>query len=184
MDGATLAISVGTIVTVTSSFIRQPINGFCQGLQPVISYNFGAGKHERVRQAIKCSILITTAYAAVLWLFMMVVPGRFSQMFTESGDVIGVSMNLIRIYIFGMIFAGVQSTLIQSFVARGMKKQSLFVSAFSKCLYVPFLLILPAIVKPAFSMPAIYGAQAITDVIGVLFIVILYKKEQRTGMAI
>lgn len=65
VDGATLAISVGTIVTATSSFIRQPINGFCQGLQPVISYNYGAGKKERVHQAVVCSIVITTAYAAV-----------------------------------------------------------------------------------------------------------------------
>ncbi|WP_161797492.1 MULTISPECIES: MATE family efflux transporter [Clostridia] len=173
IDGATLAISVGTIVTATSSFIRQPVNGFCQGLQPVISYNYGAGRQDRVRQAITCSIVITTVYAAVLWLLLMAVPGSFSKMFTESGEVIAVSKNLIRIYVFGMLFSGVQSTLIQSFIARGMKKQSLLVSAFSKCLYVPVLLILPALVKPAYSVLAIYGAQAITDVIGVLFIAIL-----------
>lgn len=179
IDGATLAISVGTIVTATSSLIRQPINGFCQGLQPVISYNYGAGKHERVREAIRFSIFITTAYAAVLWLFMMAAPGRFSQMFTDSGDVIAASGNLIRVYVFGMIFSGVQSTLIQSFIARGMKKYSLFVSAFSKGLYVPFLLILPVIVKPAYSVLAIYGAQAITDVAGVLFLVMLYRRERK-----
>lgn len=173
IDGATLAISVGTIVTATSSFIRQPVNGFCQGLQPVISYNYGAGRQDRVRQAITCSIVITTAYAAVLWLLLVAVPGSFSKMFTESGEVIAVSKNLIRIYVFGMLFSGVQSTLIQSFIARGMKKQSLLVSAFSKCLYVPVLLILPALVKPAYSVLAIYGAQAITDIIGVLFIAIL-----------
>lgn len=103
----------------------------------------------------------------------MAVPGSFSKMFTESGEVIAVSKNLIRIYVFGMLFSGVQSTLIQYFIARGMKKQSLLVSAFSKCLYVPVLLILPALVKPAYRVLAIYGAQAITDVIGVLFIAIL-----------
>ncbi len=129
IDGATLAISVGTIVTATSSSIRQPVNGFCQGLQPVISYNYGAGRQDRVRQAITCSIVITTVYAAVLWLLLMAVPESFSKMFTESGEVIAVSKNLIRIYVFGMLFSGVQSTLIQSFIARGMKKQSLLVSA-------------------------------------------------------
>lgn len=179
IDGATLAISVGTIVTATSSLIRQPINGFCQGLQPVISYNYGAGKKERVRKAIRFSIFLTTAYAAVLWLFMMAAPGTFSQMFTDSGDVIDASKSLIRVYVFGMIFSGVQSTLIQSFIARGMKKYSLLVSAFSKGLYVPFLLILPAVVKPAYSVLAIYGAQALTDVIGVMFIAMLYRREQK-----
>lgn len=178
IDGATLAISAGTIVTATSSFIRQPVNGFCQGLQPVISYNYGAGKHNRVRQAIVCSIVITTFYTIVLWLFMMAAPETFTRMFTDSKDVISVSRNLIRVYVFGMIGSGVQSTLIQSFIARGMKKQSLIVAAFSKCLYVPFLLILPLLVKPAGRITAIYGAQAITDVIGVVFIVWLYRHEK------
>lgn len=76
-------------------------------------------------------------------------------------------------------FSGVQSTLIQSFIARGMKKYSLLVSAFSKGLYVPFLLILPAVVKPAYSVLAIYGAQALTDVMGGMFIAMLYRREQK-----
>lgn len=122
---------------------------------------------------------MTTAYAAVLWLFMMAAPGTFSRMFTNSGDVVAASRNLIRVYVFGMIFSGVQSTLIQSFIARGMKKYSLFVSAFSKGLYVPFLLVLPAVVNPAYSVLAVYGAQAITDVAGVLFIVMLYRWERK-----
>lgn len=179
VDGATLAISVGTIVTATSSFIRQPINGFCQGVQPVISYNYGAGKQERVRSAIRFSILVTTLYAAAFWLFMMAMPEMFAGMFTDSGDVAAVSGNLIRVYVFGMIFSGVQSTLIQAFVGRGMKKYSLFVSLFSKGLYVPLLLIFPIMVQPSFSLLAVYAAQMVTDVAGVLFIVWLYQRSNK-----
>lgn len=178
LDGATLAITAGTIVTTTSSFIRLPVNGFSQGLQPVISYNYGAGKHDRVRQAIRFSMLVTTVYAAALWLFMMAVPGTFAQLFTDSADVAGISGNLIRVYVFGMIFSGIQSILIQSFIARGMKKYSLLVSLVCKGLYVPFLLILPAIASPAYSVLAIYAAQAVTDVLAIVFITVLYR---RTG---
>ena len=53
VDGATLAITAGTIVTATLSFIRQSITGFSQELQPVISYNYGAGKKDGVKKAQK-----------------------------------------------------------------------------------------------------------------------------------
>lgn len=179
VDGATLAISVGTIVTATSSFIRQPVNGFCQGVQPVISYNYGAGRQDRVRRAIHFSILVTTLYAAAFWLFMMKAPEMFAGMFTDSADVAAAAGSLIRFYVFGMIFSGVQSTLIQAFVGRGMKKYSLFVSLFSKGLYVPLLLIFPLMVSPAHRLMAVYAAQAVTDLAGVLFIAGLYIRSNR-----
>lgn len=142
----------------------------------VISYNYGAGKQDRVRQAILFAIQITTLYAAVLWLFMMIAPGTFSQLFTNNTDVKEVSMNLIRIYVFGMILSGVQSALIQSFVGRGMKKYSLIVSLMCKGMYVPFLLIFPILASPVYSVMAIYAAQAVTDILESLFIAVLYKK--------
>lgn len=178
LDGATLAITAGTIVTTTSSFIRLPINGFSQGLQPVISYNYGAKKHDRVQQAVRFAILVTTVYAAALWLFMMAVPETFTRLFTDSADVVAVSGNLIRAYVFGMILSGVQSILIQSFVARGMKKYSLMVSFVCKGLYVPLLLILPAVVSPAHSVTAIYAAQAATDILATVFILVLYNRTK------
>lgn len=179
IDGATLAITVGTIVTATSSFIRQPINGFSQGLQPVISYNFGAGEHKRVKDAIRFSIIVTTAYAAALWLFMMLLPGTFSQMFTNIGEVVDVSKNLIRIYVLGMIFSGVQSTLVQAFIARGMKSHSLMVSLFCKGMYIPLILILPLFVPVKYGVAAIYSAQAVTDVLAVIFSTVLYIRSNK-----
>ena len=100
-------------------------------------------------------------------------------MFTNSRDVAAVSGNLIRFYVFGMIFSGVQSTLIQAFVGRGMKKYSLFVSLFSKGLYVPLLLIFPIMVPPSFRLLAVYAAQMVTDIAGVIFIVSLYIKSNK-----
>lgn len=181
MDGATLAISAGTIVTTTSSFIRQPINGFGQGLQPVISYNYGAGLHKRVKEAIRFSILVTTTYAALLWLFLMASPGSFSRMFTQSKDVIQVSEPLIRIYILGMIFSGIQSVLMQSFVSRGLKKQSLLISLVCKVFYIPLLLLIPVLAAPQFRMIAIYSAQVITDLASVTLAIILYRRTGRNN---
>lgn len=62
VDGATLAITAGTIVTATSSFIRQSITGFSQELQQVISYNYGSGKKDRVKKAIRFGILVSPSF--------------------------------------------------------------------------------------------------------------------------
>lgn len=97
-------------------------------------------------------------------------------MFTNSSDVISVSKSLIRIYVLGMIFSGVQSTLVQAFIARGMKSYSLIVSLFCKGMYIPLVLILPLLVPEKYGVMAIYSAQAVTDVLAVIFSAVLYKK--------
>ena len=178
VDGATLAMSAATIITSTSSFIRLPINGFSQGLQPVISYNYGAGRADRVKQAIRFAIIITTAYAGLLWIILMVTPGTFTQMFTNNTDVVTVSESLIRVYIFGMILSGIQSTMVQAFSARGMRKHSLIISLLCKGLYVPLLLLFPFLVPAKYSLAAIYAAQPVTDVIATLISFRLYKRTE------
>lgn len=182
MDGATLAISVGTIVTTTSSFIRQPINGFSQGIQPVISFNYGAKRYDRVKETVNFSIFVTTIYAAALWIFMIMIPGTFSSAFTDSTEVIRASVPLIRIYVLGMIFAGVQSVLTQSFISRGMRKYSLIVSLVCKGLYIPLLLLLPVIVSPQLKLMAVYGAQAATDIVAAIVTVLLYRNVNKKIM--
>lgn len=178
VDGATLAMSAATIITSTSSFIRLPINGFSQGLQPVISYNYGAGRADRVKRAIRFAIIVTTSYAAILWGILMITPTTFTQMFTDSAEVVAVSGNLIRVYILGMILSGIQSTMVQAFSARGMRKYSLIISLLCKGLYVPLLLILPMFVPSKCSLMAIYAAQAITDVVSTVISLGLYKRTE------
>ena len=178
VDGATLAMSAATIITSTSSFIRLPINGFSQGLQPVISYNYGGGRTDRVKRAIRFAIIVTTSYAAVLWGILMITPTTFTQLFTDSAEVVAVSGNLIRVYILGMILSGIQSTMVQAFSARGMRKHSLIISLLCKGLYVPLLLILPMLVPSKYSLMAIYAAQAVTDVVSTVISLGLYKRTE------
>ena len=178
VDGATLAMSAATIITSTSSFIRLPINGFSQGLQPVISYNYGGGRKDHVKRAIRFAIIITTSYAAVLWGILMITPTTFTRLFTDSAEVVAVSGDLIRVYILGMILSGIQSTMVQAFAARGMRKYSLIISLLCKGLYVPLLLILPMLVPSKFSLMAIYAAQAITDVVSTVISLSLYKRTE------
>lgn len=100
-------------------------------------------------------------------------------MFTSSNEVVDVSGKLIRIYVLGMVFSGVQSTLVQAFIARGMKSHSLMVSLFCKGMYIPLLLILPLLVPAKYGIAAIYSAQAVTDVLAVILSTVLYIKSNK-----
>ncbi len=183
-DGSTLAISVSTIITMASSFILMPINGFTQGLQPVISFNYGAGNEGRVKKAIRVSCVICTAYATVLCGFLLLMPQVFAGMFTVDQDVIYIASRLLRIYVCAMWMLGIQSTIQQSFVARGMAKQSIMIAFARKALYVPLLIVLPMLVAAKSSMTAIYVAEPVSDIFAVAVTVIAYiviAKKQRTN---
>ena len=173
-DGATLAISVSTIITMASSFITLPINGFTQGLQPVISYNYGAGRQDRVKQAIRASCVICTGCAVVFCALIMLVPHLFAGMFSTDPDVIRVVQPLIRIYVSCMALLGIQTTLQQSFVARGMAKLSIGMAITRKALYLPLVLLLPAVAAAANGVTAIYLAEPISDVFATAVTVICY----------
>ena len=59
----------------------MPISGFTNGVQPIISYNFGAGKFDRVKMTIKRMISITFLAAFVYVVFAMLRPGLLARLY-------------------------------------------------------------------------------------------------------
>lgn len=173
-DGSTLAISVSTIITMASSFILMPINGFTQGIQPVISYNYGAGRNDRVKRTIAVSCIICTCYAAVICAVLIVAPQLFIRLFTADSEIILLTGSLLRIYISGMVLLGIQSTLQQSFVSRGLAGYSIGIALVRKVLYVPLLFILPVLTNISNSITAIYIAEPVSDAFAALITIVLY----------
>ena len=78
--GGDVAVGAMTIISSCNQLVTLPLQGICQGGQPIMSYNFGAGKKERVKQAFRCQFLACVGYAALLWILMMLAPqiGRAS----------------------------------------------------------------------------------------------------------
>lgn len=179
-DGATLAISAGTIITTAASLILLPINGFTQGAQPVISYNYGAGRYDRVGQAIRASCTICTICAAVFCVLIMLVPQFFAGLFSTDAEVIAVVRPMLRIHVSAMALLGVQTSLQQSFVARAMPKLSIGLAFARKLLYVPLLLLLPALAAPASSVTAIYLAEPFSDLFAVSVTAICYLATRKS----
>ena len=109
-----------------------------------MSYNFGAGKKERVKQAFRCQFGACVSYAAVLWLLMMIIPQVFAGIFSSDSTLVTYTVWAMRIYMAGIFSTGVQISCQQTFMALGQAKISLLMACLRKLvLLIPLIFILP-----------------------------------------
>ncbi len=117
--GGDIAVGAMTIITSVSQLISMPISGVCQGGQPLISFNFGAGHRDRVRQAFRCQFFTCVGYAAAFWALVMLLPEAFVRIFNNDPALVDYTVWAMRIYMLGIFSTGFQVSCQQSFVALG-----------------------------------------------------------------
>ena len=163
--GGDLYVGSMTILQSVLQLVFVPISGFTNGVQPIISYNFGAGKFDRVKMTIKRMISITFLAAFVYVVFAMLRPGLFARLFTTDEDLIALVKKVLPVYIAGMSVFGVQSGVQSSFLGLGQAKISLCIALLRKViLLIPLALILPRF----FGVMGVYYAEPVADILSVL----------------
>ena len=163
--GGDLYVGSMTILQSVLQLVFVPISGFTNGVQPIISYNFGAGKFDRVKMTIKRMISITFLAAFVYVVFAMLRPGLFARLFTTDEDLIALVKIVLPVYIAGMSVFGVQSGVQSSFLGLGQAKISLCIALLRKViLLIPLALILPRF----FGVMGVYYAEPVADILSVL----------------
>ena len=163
--GGDLYVGSMTILQSVLQLVFVPISGFTNGVQPIISYNFGAGKFDRVKMTIKRMISITFLAAFVYVVFAMLRPGLFARLFTTDEDLIALVKKVLPVYIAGMSVFGIQSGVQSSFLGLGQAKISLCIALLRKViLLIPLALILPRF----FGVIGVYYAEPVADILSVL----------------
>lgn len=162
--GGDVAVGAMTIISSCSQLITLPLQGICQGGQPIMSYNFGAGKKERVKQAFRCQFAACVVYAGVLWLLLMIVPQVFASIFSSDTELITYTVWAMRIYMAGIFSTGVQIACQQTFMALGQAKISLLMACLRKLiLLIPLIFILPFFFSD--KVFAVFVAEPVSDII-------------------
>lgn len=175
-------IYVGTLTIMQSimQFISIPVSGFTQGVQPIMSYNYGAGNRERVKKTYFVMLGTILCYTVLLTGTIMIFPEIFAKMFTNSRELINLVSRVLPVFICGMLIFGIQMCSQTTFLALGRAKISLFIALLRKViLLIPLAIILPKITG---DVMFIYYAEPISDIIsavtcGVLFFYMLLRKE-------
>ena len=182
--GGDLAVGAMTIITSVSQLVTMPLNGICQGAQPIVSFNFGAGHDDRVKKTFRLELLICAVYAITFWAFLMVVPTAFASIFNNDPELVSYTGWAIRIYMAGIFAMGFQLVCQQSFMALGQAKVSLLLACLRKIiLLIPLIFILPAFLEN--KVFAVFLAEPVSDIVAatvtVTVFLIQFKKILANG---
>lgn len=190
--GSSLYVGAMTIGSSIMQVLCMPFMGLAQGAQPIIGYNYGAGKLQRVKETFKLLLLGSLSLSVLGWALVELFPGFFVAIFNDKPELADTAAWALRIYMGGMFMMGLQFACQNTFVALGQAKISLFLALLRKIiLLIPLICILPLILTGN-QVFAVYLAEPIADVLaatitGLVFFVrfprALKRREQQLGTA-
>ncbi|MEG2038329.1 MAG: MATE family efflux transporter, partial [Oscillospiraceae bacterium] len=180
--GGDLAVGSMTILNSVMQFSMLPLMGLTQGSQPIISYNYGAGKTPRVKKTFKLLIISALIYSVTLWALVMIAPQMFAQIFTSDPKLIAMVIPTMRIFMASSLFFGIQGSCQQTFIALGNAKASLFLALLRKVfLLIPLIYILPLLLSQ--PVLGVFLAEPIADLIAVIVTASMFISQFRKLIA-
>lgn len=162
--GGDLATSSMSVIYSISTLAFMPVFGLNQGLQPIIGFNFGAGKMTRVQKALKIGIIVAVLYMSLNWIITMTLPHVLVKIFISRPDDYAKIKDMVipglRIFNIFIPIVGYQIIASNYFQAIGKPKIG-FILTMSRQL----LLLLPAIVilPMFFGLTGIWMSMAVAD---------------------
>ena len=180
--GGDIAVGAMTILTSVMQFAMLPMQGLGQGAQPIISYNYGAGKADRVKKAFWLLLRCDMGYAVVLWLAVMLFPQIFAGMFTSDPALLEFTLTALRIYLVCLFLFGIQLSCQMTFTSLGNAKASIVVAVMRKfVLLIPLIYLLPHIFTQNQTI-AVYLAEPVADFLAVSFTVMLFSFQFKKAL--
>ena len=142
--GGDVAVGAMTVLTSINQLVTMPLTGVCQGGQPIISYNYGAGKLNRVKEAFLCQFTACVGYTTTFWLAVLLLPNVFAGIFTSDQALVDYTAWALRIFLACGFSVGIQVSCQQTFMALGQAKITMFMACLRKLiLLIPLIFLLP-----------------------------------------
>ena len=160
-----LYVAAMTAIVSIREIVVQPVRGLTQGAQPVMGFNYGAGKYSRVRESIRFITLACLGYNVVIWLLLIAFPRVFILLFNDDPALLEVGVSTMRTYFAAYAMMSFQFIGQNTFVALGRAKNAVFFSLFRKViLVVPLMLVLPRLW--GLGAYGIFASEPVSDIIG------------------
>ena len=172
--GGDLYVGSMTILNSVMQIVFALNNGFAGGIQSVISYNYGAGNFDRVKQTFRRMITVTASMGAFFTALVTLFPAFFAGLFTDNPDLIALTAKVLPIFCAGMWIFGIQTGCQNTFIGLGQAKISLFFALLRKViLLIPLALILPRL---GLGVWGVYLSEPIADVLSAACIGITFLR--------
>ncbi len=162
--GGDIAVGAMTILSSTMQFAMLPLSGLTQSAQPIISFNYGAKKVDRVKKTFKILLISCLIFSTIVWALTLAFPQMFAKIFTSDTQLIDKTIWSMRIYMGGVFMLGTQTACQNTFVSLGQAKISLFLALLRKIiLLIPFIYILPLFFED--KVFAVFLAEPVADIL-------------------
>ena len=176
--GGDMAISSMSVIQSMAMMILMPVFGINQGAQPLMGYNYGAEKFDRVLETLKYAIIAASAITVLGFLFVEFFPLSIFKLFLNKPEEIKMVSEIgvpgLRIYLSAIGIVGFQVIGSNYFQATGQPTKSMVLSLSRQVLIlIPMILILPKF----FGLTGIWLAAPISDSLSTILTVILLKSD-------
>lgn len=162
--GGDVYVGIMTVLNSIRDIFMLPAHGLISGAQPVMSYNYGAGRNDRVKSVIRFNTITGAAYTLAAWLVVFVFPEFWFRIFSKDTSFIEYGVSAIRIYFFGFVFMSFQFAGQSVFQALGDAKHAIFFSLLRKAVIViPLTLLLP---RFGMGVKGVFVAEPISNALG------------------
>lgn len=171
--GADDALASIGVVQRVAQFSAMPVIGVATAIQPLLGYNYGARKIDRVRAAYKCGVLGASGICVTIWaciyLFTAVIVGAFG---ITNPDLNEFTVFAMRVQFVTLPLVGFQIVSSNYFQATGQPAKSIFLSLTRQIVFlIPLIWLMPGVLPHLFpqftGLDALYFAQPCADVISI-----------------
>jgi len=163
--GGDLYIAAMTIIASVRQVFLYTLSGLSNGMQPVMGYNYGAGRADRIRKCVRFTMVISASYLAVTYAVIHLFPQVLIRIFNSDPELLEIAARSMHIYFAAFVFVLMQNIGQNSFVALGFAKQATFFSLLRKAfIVIPVALILPRVTN--LGPTGVFLAEPISDLIG------------------
>ena len=183
--GGDLHVGSLTIMQSIMQLFSAPINGFTQGMTPIVSYNYGARNFDRVKLLYRWMIGMCFGFRMISTATAMLLPRFYSGFFTNETELVALVGEVMPVFMAGMLVFGLQNGIQPTFLALGQAKVSLFIAVLRKIiLLIPLAVILPRFM----GVMGVYWAEPISDTLSaatasVLFLLNIKKILSEESLA-
>lgn len=125
---STTAVAVFGVWSKLQNFAQMPIFGMNNGTVPILSYNYGAGRLDRVRETIRQALRIGTLIMAAVTVLFECIPGQLLMLFNASDAMREIGIPALRIMSLSLLFGGISIILTSAYQSLGHSRYTLIIT--------------------------------------------------------
>lgn len=175
--GESVPLACAGIISKVNQIYFSIVIGLSQGLQPIISFNYGAKKYTRVRKAYKLAVTYGLSVSVIAFLAFQIFPRQITSIFGNgTEEYYSFAINYFRIFLFGIFINCMQPLTSNFFTAIGKPKRGIFLSLTRQIIFLlPLIVVFPIIM----GIDGIMFAGPVADIAAAVASFIMFGIESK-----